>query len=441
MVKLKKFKSEEIGKLYNKCEKKYKPFEYAKDRFLIDLRKSNLKIRTQNNTFSKINYIFKHKTKKELVKISTKHKSVLNEIVVTTDHICMVYNKNNFFENLESKHLKVFDTVSIYDKTNDKEVIGVITKIEYLGFNDEYVYDLEVDGTHTFYGNNILIHNSIFINIEVITEKLRNKYNLSYKINEWEDKHKFELWEIMSNFSKDITKNVREKLQSECNCENTSMMNYELEYIADVGIFQAKKNYGVHKIINEGPALTSDVKYVGLEMRKATLPLAIKDTLEEVYNNTFALNWTENDFHAYINEVYNTFSRLSPQEIAHWKGYNTPKATTGFLQLEKGATGIAKACEYYNQLIKKLKIADKYEEITIGSKVRFIYILSDNMYAINCIAFHDNGWPEEFDEIFKVDYSTMFDKSVLSPLKNFIRAADYEMRKPGRELLFDIFDL
>ena len=30
-------------------------------------------------------------------------------------------------------------------------------------FQDEYVYDIEVDDTHTFFGNDILVHNSIYV--------------------------------------------------------------------------------------------------------------------------------------------------------------------------------------------------------------------------------------------------------------------------------------
>lgn len=41
--------------------------------------------------------------------------------------------------------------------------IEEIESIEQLeDFNDEYVYDLEVEDTHTFFGNNILCHNSIY---------------------------------------------------------------------------------------------------------------------------------------------------------------------------------------------------------------------------------------------------------------------------------------
>ena len=82
-------------------------------------------------------------------------------VVVTTDHVCMVYNRDHFFENTNAKNLKVGQCVSVYDEVKDKEVIGTISHIEDLGETNEYVYDCEVDDKmHSFYANDILIHNS-----------------------------------------------------------------------------------------------------------------------------------------------------------------------------------------------------------------------------------------------------------------------------------------
>ena len=42
--------------------------------------------------------------------------------------------------------------------------IDDIVSVEQDGmFEDEYVYDVEVDGTHTFFANDILLHNSIYV--------------------------------------------------------------------------------------------------------------------------------------------------------------------------------------------------------------------------------------------------------------------------------------
>ena len=60
---------------------------------------------------------------------------------------------------------------------------GIITLLFYCSFlitilknsvyYDEYVYDLEVeDGSHTFFANDILVHNSIYVRMDNILKLL-----------------------------------------------------------------------------------------------------------------------------------------------------------------------------------------------------------------------------------------------------------------------------
>ena len=72
-------------------------------------------------------------------------------------------------------------------------------------------------------------------------------------------------------------------------------------------------------------------------------------------------DWQEHEFVDYINNTYERFKKLSISNIAMWKGYNTAREASGFLEMELGATGISKACTYYNQMLKHLKIGKKYD--------------------------------------------------------------------------------
>jgi hypothetical protein len=64
--------------------------------------------------------------------------------------------------------------------------------------------------------------------------------------------------------------------------------------------------------------------------------------------------------------------------------------------MQVGTTGIAKACTYYNQILQKLNLSKKYDELRVGDKVRFCYIDEGNPYKINCIAYKPGQWPAEF---------------------------------------------
>ena len=425
----------EIGNLFNEELENKEIINHGDGYELIDVSDRDIEVRTLNG-FSKVLFLSRHKTNKHLIRVTLRDKK---SIVVTTDHVCMRYNKNHMLEAVDAKNLSVGDFVS--ELSDNDEVMGVISSIEDLGDTDEFVYDLEIDDNkHMFYGNDILVHNSQFINIQCITQYFKKKHNLPEKLNEWSDNDKLKLWEYVENFvNNDVTPFVQKLLQTKCGCEDTSMLRYGLEYIGDCGIYQAKKNYAVHKMIVEGPELVDKNKYTGIELKRNTMSAKTKDFLSDIYENTLSLRWGEHEFRDYIYNCYDEYMKLSINDIAQWKGYNTPKKSTGFLQFEKGASGISKACGAYNDLLKYFGIEDKYDTINVGDKVQFIYVCEPNKFGIDAIAFKGR-WPKEFDNNLKLDYKKMFEKCIMMPLKNFLSAMKYQSVDPTQKSLFDVFD-
>jgi hypothetical protein len=88
-----------------------------------------------------------------------------------------------------------------------------------------------------------------------------------------------------------------------------------------------------------------------------------------------------------------------------------------------------------------LTFVKKYDTILVGDKVRFIYITHNNKYGINCLAYKPGAWPKEFNDIFEIDYKTMFDKIILDPLKRFREACKFTDFNPDKQVQFDIFEL
>lgn len=403
----------------------------------------NYEIRTLNNKFVKLIAISKHKTTKHLIKIYVKAKDETYNVVVTTDHVCMVYTSDHFFDNVNASNLNVNDYVSVHNDIDDKEYIGTIIQIDDLGETDEYVYDCEVDDdSHAFYANDIAVHNSQFVNIQCVTNDMIEKQHLNTDIADWSNEKKLELWNWLNDFvENDVNGFVQNLIKTTYHTEHPEILRYSLEYIAANGIYEAKKHYCADIIVIEGPELKRKVKFSGIELKKATVPPAVKDFLKDIYLGVLQKKWDEHEFVNYIHEAYDKFKTMSINDIAIWKGYNTAREASGFLQMELGATGISKACTYYNQLIEHLSLNKKYDNILVGQKVRFSYVIPSNEYGIECIAFHDGQWPEEFDKIFKVDYDVMFDKLVSSPLKGFLEATKFKEVNPQKQVVFDIFDL
>ena len=445
-----------IGDLFDELSKKY---EIKKQKTYEVIYPDNYEIKIFGNRYVKLIAVSRHKTPKHLIKIIVKvekHVDFLDvaqgpalvrryeDIIVTTDHICMRYDKDHFFENVDAKNLNVNDYVSVYDENKDKELVGTIVEIEDLGTTNDWVYDCEVDDeSHAFYASNILIHNSQFINAQCVTDDFKQKYNLGNDLSKWDDDSKLKLWKWIEDFvENEVNPYVQNDLVGKTyHTEHPEVLRYSLEYIGSTGIYESKKHYAVHKILSEGPEIVDKVKFSGIELKKASLPIAVKGILRDIYLGVLKENWDEHEFISYINEAYEKFKQLSINDLAMWKGYNTARNASGFLQMELGATGISKACTYYNQLIEHLKIGKKYDSILLGQKVRFSYVIPSNAYNIECIAFHDGQWPKEFDEIFKIDYDVMFDKLILSPLKNFFEATHFKKVDPRKQVLFDIFAL
>ena len=431
----------DIKSLYDSLAEKYE-IQHKKSYEVIYPKGYEIKV--LGNKYVKLVAVSRHKTSKHLLKIAASVKKQFEEVVVTTDHVCMVYNDDHFFENVDAKHLKVGQYVSVYDESIDKELVGTISKIEDLGTTDDYVYDCEVDDeSHTFYANNILVHNSQFCNIQCVTDDFKQKRGLCEDLAKWSDEDKLALWKWVEDFvENEVNPFVQNDLVGKTyHTEHPEVLRYSLEYIGATGIYEKKKHYAVRKILSEGPEIVDKVKFSGIELKKATSPAAVKDILRDIYLGVLKENWHDHDFSKYINDAYEKFKELSIEDIAMWKGYNTAREASGFLKMELGATGISKACTYYNQMVEHLKIGKKYESILLGQKVRFAYVLPSNEYGIECIAFHDGQWPKEFDKIFKVDYDVMFDKLILSPLKGFMEATKFREVDPRKQVLCDIFEL
>ena len=284
---------------------------------------------------------------------------------------------------------------------------------------------------------------SQFVNIQCVTDDFKKKYGYVEDISKWSDEEKLALWKWVEDFVEhEVNPFVQNDLIGKTyGTEHPEVLRYSLEYIGSTGIYERKKHYAVRKILSEGPEIVDKVKFSGIELKKASTPVVVKDFLKDIYLGVLKHDWKEHDFIDYINDAYGRFKQLTISDIAMWKGYNTAREAVGFLEMELGATGISKACTYYNQMLKHLKIGKKYDSIVLGQKIRFAYVLPSNEYGIECIAFHDGQWPKEFDGIFKVDYDVMFEKMIMSPLKGFLEATKFKKIDPRKQVVFDIFSL
>ena len=299
-----------------------------------------------------------------------------------------------------------------------------IKKVE--SYKDEYVYDLEVeDNNHMFFANDILVHNSIYVRMEAIIQHL-----FGVKHVDWNDKETFEKIKdyVDNTFQKQLNDYCADYICEKFKTDQRRI-EFKREKLSAQAEYTAKKRYIVHVYNDEGLDVNK-WSYTGVDIKKNELPDSIKKLLEECVQGLIEFDWNNEKFQTKIKEIYDIFETMSIKDLAYIKNLNTPKESTGFLMMEKGAGAHAKAAEYYNQIVKEMKLEHKYDLIQANDRFHYVYIKTNNKYGINVIGFKDR-WPTEFDNLFEVDRIKMFEKSVISPLKQICINHNYATFDPS----------
>lgn len=431
----------QIEKLYNDLLAAGQEITYDRDYELLECR--GLSIQTLGNKYVPLKCLSRHKTTKHMLKVTAKDCNDKEyNVTVTTDHVCMILNRDHFFENTSAKDLRVGQYVSVYDDASDDERLGTIIQIDDLSSTTEYVYDCEVeDATHAFYAGGIYIHNSQFVNLRCVTEYVAKQNNQTKLLHDWPKKEKWQLWNLMSKFVDDeVNAFVRSLVGEFCHTSEVKPLTYELEYATDIALFEGKKHYYIHKMFEDGDYVDK-VKMTGISLKKGETSKELKSFLKDCYDGVLFDRWQQRDYEDYISKLYEKFTTLSVDEIAYWRGYSAERNAVGFLQMEVGSTIAARAANYYNQIIQKLGLNKKYDSIIVGNKIRYTYVEKSNTYGIDVIAYLPGAWPKEFDQIFKVDYPTMFNKLIIKQLLRYREAAGFKDFDPKKQVLQDIFEL
>jgi hypothetical protein len=262
------------------------------------------------------------------------------------------------------------------------------------------------------------------MNLEAVTKDHIQKFNWDENMNNWTDEQKLQMFAHMQKFADEyLVPHIQELISKVFHTSNAQVMRYGLEYMASGGIYESPKHYIVHKIVDEGPKIVDKFKYTGIELKKAQVPPEIKKFMKDIYF-TAVLDPTFNETAAKqkFDDVYQEILKMTPNEIGKWQGYGTETKMDGFLMGAKGATGIGKCANYYNQIVRKLKLDKKYALINVGDKIQTIYIKPTNKFGVSQIGFPPKQWPAEFNDIFEVDYPVMMEKVVISPLKGMLKA-------------------
>lgn len=196
--------------------------------------------------------------------------------------------------------------------------------------------------------------------------------------------------------------------------ENRMVMKREA--IADRGIWTAKKRYILHVHNNEGVQYAEPkLKIMGIEAVKSSTPQIVRDKFKQAYK--IMLTKTEKDLIAFVENFYEEFKSLDPENASFPRGVSDIRKWTGPNDTYLSGTPIhVRGAILFNHFIKKQKLDKQYELIQDGNKVKFCYLKMPNPIYENVIAF-PNYLPRELGLHEYVDYDTQFNKTFKEPLK------------------------
>ena len=293
-----------------------------------------------------------------------------------------------------------------------------IESIECIGeFDDEYVYDLEVDDeTHTFMANDILVHNSIYMKFDEVIKK-----------STWQGTEKDFILRLYEYRLGEFIEKILQKYADDNNAEN--FLSFELESIAKNAIWLSKKKY-IQNIIWKDPDLhyedLTKISAKGFEIIQSSTPLFARETLKDLLTYIFSKDELDmKEFAKLLKEVKREFKLANVDKISFSKKVNNYQK---YIVNDYDEFEIASKCPinvraagYHNYLLNNSNYKKKYQPLGNGEKLKMYYSTDPHC---DVFAYAPGDHPYEFAP--DIDYDTQFEKTILDPINRVIVAMGFK---------------
>ena len=390
--------------------------------------------------YGDVKRIIRHKVSKPKWTITTK---LGNSVTVTNDHSMMVLRCGKLCEVKPCVVKKNDIVISLgYICGVDSKVLDRVESCEQVGeYKDEYVYDIEMDDeTHTFFANDILVHNSAYITLQPLIDacNIPLDQQLEFDLAFYE--------EILESYMDD-----KFDLYAKRNHCKKNLEKFELEKISRTIIMLAKKNYMCDvEWIDSGARFDplEHITYTGFDVVKGTTTDYCREEMKTFVNYVMSIlnsgrKPTLSEIISKLKEIKKRFVMQNPNDISITKGISnyenfvkddkSPEIEYFQFKTETDDNGnkyltdkklpvpihVRAAAVYNNMLFNKgKKYKSKYSLLKSGEKVRFYYTGEDTVFG-----FVPDSFPIEFAPA--VDIDIQFEKMLLSPLNRIIVAMGY----------------
>ena len=208
------------------------------------------------------------------------------------------------------------------------------------------------------------------------------------------------------------------------------------EAIADRGIWTAKKRYILNVHDNEGVRYAQPkLKIMGIEAIKSSTPAICREALKELFK--VIIKGSESETQAAIQSFRGHFVTQPAHEVAFPRGVSKVAAFKDRATIYKKGTPIhVRGSLLYNKRITDLSLGRKFQPITNGDKIKFVYLRKPNPIGENVFAF-PQYLPEQFGIDKYIDYDLQFQKTFLDPIIPILDAVGWAAEE--RATLEDFF--
>ena len=200
------------------------------------------------------------------------------------------------------------------------------------------------------------------------------------------------------------------------------------ETIAERGIWTAKKRYILNAWDIEGVRFAEPkLKIMGIEAVKSSTPAPCREMIKEALR--IIMSGTEDNVQDYIADMRKKFNQMEASLIAFPRSCNNvDKYHSNFSIYSKGTPIHVRGALLHNHYVKKNVLESKYSYINNGDKIKFCYLSKPNPIRENVISFMGE-LPTELGLNQYIDYTLMFDKSFVEPLKAVLDAIGWSVER------------
>lgn len=227
-----------------------------------------------------------------------------------------------------------------------------------------------------------------------------------------------------------VIQRCNDELGDILNAYEPGAIQAEREAIADKGVFLAKKRYFLRVYDMEGVKYSKEhpyMKRMGIDIIRSSTPTFVKENLNESIN--IILDNEREDVINWIKTIKHKFTEVPLQEIGKTTSVNSLMYEIG----DKGIPINSRASIASNNYIKNNpELAQKYNTIAAGDKIKILYLVKNNPVGENVLAFTDGKFAELFREY--VDFDTCWDKYFISPLNIMIEPLGWDMNNTSQSV-------